>query len=45
MPTTKKCSIHDCEKNVAFAFNQLCTKHWDERIEQNIKKIKENLKK
>lgn len=37
--TTKKCIL--CEKNGAYSFNRLCSFHWDQKINENIKKFVE----
>lgn len=37
MTSTKKCI--ECDKNGAFSFNRLCSYHWDQLIDRNIKKF------
>jgi hypothetical protein len=38
MYKTRRCRIDGCGKGGAYHFNMLCPFHWDELIEENIKK-------
>jgi len=42
---TRRCKIEGCGKGGAFYWNNLCTYHWDVLIEENIKKLVDELKK
>lgn len=41
--TTRRCKY--CDKGGAYSFNHLCSFHWDQLINENIKKIVEEQRK